>query len=229
MKLLNFFLFCFLLFTNHILTGEATATVTTTTTTTTGITRFSAWANNNGIWKRDTGLPYEALPANNNCQAPKICSQLNSMNNNNANIQCRCNDILTICKNNVNQYCWGSVSLHNTNCPTIPDPCHTDFNSTVSCLCNDKNVLCIDQYNHYCYGTIHSSNSSQTSVSIQPLIPPASSSPSSPFVLSSSLAASQTALATETPSVPSMAISFGYSSTILFTIMPFVLIFIYLL
>ncbi|CAO3625253.1 unnamed protein product [Cunninghamella blakesleeana] len=205
MKKLNFFLFCYSLLVNQILTGGAVI-----------------FSNKDDIWKRDTGLPFEALPASGNCTVPTICK---GMNDTLSQIQCRCNDVITLCKNK-NQYCWGSKNLNrNSNCPSIPNPCQGDFNSTVSCLCNDKNVLCVDQYNHYCYGAILPSNSSAnaSSVSLQPLIPssssPSSSSSTNPSVLSSSLAASQTIAATETPNpTMSTAISFGPSSSYLYSI-----------
>ncbi|SAL97673.1 hypothetical protein [Absidia glauca] len=111
-------------------------------------------------------LPFDTLPKA-NCQVPTVCGQVK-------NVQCRCDDTITVCMNESRQYCWGSQTLHQTSgCPSIPSACASTFNSTASCLCNSTNLLCIDQYSHVCYGAIQGG-----SVSLLPLggISPASSS-----------------------------------------------------
>ncbi|KAI8330169.1 hypothetical protein BC941DRAFT_441058 [Chlamydoabsidia padenii] len=115
-------------------------------------------------------LPFDSLP-NINCQVPSICSGHVD------NIQCRCDDTITVCLDEAHHYCWGSQTLHrNTNCPSVPTTCSSAFNSTPSCLCNDTNVLCVDQYSHVCYGNIQNTGG----VSLIPLggLPPANASTS---------------------------------------------------
>lgn len=133
-------------------------------------------------------LPFDTLPKA-NCQVPTVCGQVK-------NVQCRCDDTITVCMNESHQYCWGSQTLHQTSgCPSIPSACASTFNSTASCLCNSTNLLCIDQYSHVCYGAVQGNSISLlplggmsppaaiSSSSIPPSsssMPPSSSSPSLP-------------------------------------------------
>ncbi|ORY98568.1 hypothetical protein BCR43DRAFT_487754 [Syncephalastrum racemosum] len=148
------------------------------------------------VWKRDYPLPYDTLPES-ACAVPSACSNIQSP------AVCRCNSVVTVCHNDAGQFCWGSETLNATsNCPAIPEPCNSEFNSTQSCLCNDSAVLCVDSYDHYCYATAVTTGSSGVSLAAIPTSAIASSSISSSSTSSSSsstsgtLAASYTAAAT---------------------------------
>lgn len=102
-----------------------------------------------GLVKRDHGVPYATLP-NTNCAVPSTCSSISGTPN------CRCSDTITVCLNESGNFCWGSLTLTSTSCPSIPDTCSGVFTgNSPTCLCNDKNVLCVDQKNNYCYGAIN--------------------------------------------------------------------------
>ncbi|KAI8973345.1 hypothetical protein BDF20DRAFT_881885 [Mycotypha africana] len=114
---------------------------------------YKSHSSNNQLVKRDHGLPYDTLPTASNCAVPPTCSKIPG------NVTCRCSDTLTTCINNSGQYCWGSISLNSTSCPTMPNSCTSTFTgTTTSCLCNDKNILCVDNANNYCYGSITNGN-----------------------------------------------------------------------
>lgn len=101
--------------------------------------------------KRDHGLPYATLPSA-TCATPSTCSSISG------NVTCRCSDTITTCINTSGQYCWGSISLNSTSCPTVPDSCTSTLTgTTTSCLCDSTNVLCVDNANNYCYGAISGS------------------------------------------------------------------------
>ncbi|KAI9483537.1 MAG: hypothetical protein EXX96DRAFT_558556 [Benjaminiella poitrasii] len=108
--------------------------------------------------KRDHGLPYDTLPST-SCAVPSTCSNISG------NVTCRCSDTITTCINTSGQYCWGSISLNSTSCPTMPTTCTSTLTgTTTNCLCNGASVLCVDNANNYCYGSV-----SGNSVSVLPL------------------------------------------------------------
>jgi hypothetical protein len=108
--------------------------------------------------KRDHGVPYASLP-NTNCAVPSTCSSISGTPN------CRCSDTITVCLNEARNFCWGSISLNSTSCPSVPESCSSVFTgNNPTCLCNDKNVLCVDQKNNYCYGAINAG-----AVTLQPI------------------------------------------------------------
>ncbi|KAI7899399.1 uncharacterized protein BX663DRAFT_545740 [Cokeromyces recurvatus] len=150
--------------------------------------------------KRDHGLPYNTLPST-TCAVPSTCSNIGN------NVTCRCSDTITVCINNSGQYCWGSISLSSTTCPTMPTSCSSTLTGTTSkCLCNASNILCVDNANNYCYGSI-----SGNSVSVIPLPYAAASSSgaaasSSVASSSSSVVASATSSAVPTTSSSSMSV-----------------------
>ncbi|CAO0803658.1 unnamed protein product [Mucor circinelloides] len=122
--------------------------------------------------KRDHGLPYASLPSA-TCATPSTCSSISGT------VTCRCSDTVTTCINTSGQYCWGSISLNSTSCPTVPASCSSTLTgTTTSCLCNDKNVLCVDNANNYCYGSVNAG-----AVSILPI----------PYAASSAVSASASA------------------------------------
>ncbi|KAI9282552.1 hypothetical protein BY458DRAFT_496565 [Sporodiniella umbellata] len=131
--------------------------------------------------KRDHGLPYSSLPAT-SCSVPASCSNIGP------NVTCHCNDVITICVNSNNQYCWGSKTLTSTSCPAVPTSCSSTLTgSEKNCLCNSNNVLCVDNANNYCYGAI-----SGSSVSIEAIpVSPTSSTATTAGASSSSLPTSQ--------------------------------------
>ncbi|CEP12709.1 hypothetical protein [Parasitella parasitica] len=121
------------------------------------------------LLKRDHGLPYASLPSA-SCATPSTCSNIPGT------VTCRCSDTVTTCLNTSGQYCWGSISLNSTSCPTVPDSCKSTMTgTTTSCLCNDKNVLCVDNANNYCYGSV-----ANGAVSVLPIPYAASASSSVP-------------------------------------------------
>lgn len=125
------------------------------------------------VWKRDYPLPYDTLPGT-TCAVPSACANIQSP------AVCRCNSVVTVCHNDAGQFCWGSETLNSTsNCPAIPEPCNSEFNSTQSCLCNDSAVLCVDGYDHYCYATAVPASASSVSLAAIPTSAVASSSISS--------------------------------------------------
>ncbi|KAF1804799.1 hypothetical protein V8B55DRAFT_1496982 [Mucor lusitanicus] len=126
--------------------------------------------------KRDHGLPYASLPSA-TCATPSTCSSISGT------VTCRCSDTVTTCINTSGQYCWGSISLNSTSCPTVPESCSSTLTgTTTSCLCNDKNVLCVDNANNYCYGSVNAG-----AVSVLPIPYAASSSASASASASSSI------------------------------------------
>src|SRR5690242_20345990 len=87
------------------------------------------------LFKRETGLPFDTLPGT-QCSIPTACNNIS--NGNSTNLNCRCNNILNVCKNSSGQYCWGSVSLtQTTNCPSVPTSCSSSFQEQPTCLCNN--------------------------------------------------------------------------------------------
>ncbi|KAL9552719.1 hypothetical protein MBANPS3_003631 [Mucor bainieri] len=80
--------------------------------------------------KRDHGLPYASLPST-TCATPSTCSSISGT------VTCRCSDTVTTCINTSGHYCWGSISLNSTSCPTVPDSCSSTLTgTTTSCLLN---------------------------------------------------------------------------------------------
>ncbi|KAI7848055.1 hypothetical protein BDC45DRAFT_524468 [Circinella umbellata] len=104
-------------------------------------------------------LPYDTLPQT-TCTQPSACSNIQ------APLECRCSPLLTICKNAGGQFCWGSATLNQTQCPSAPESCSSGLNGTSSCLCDNDTLLCVDNYRHYCYGSYEGSGSS-ASVSVK--------------------------------------------------------------
>ncbi|CAO3608077.1 unnamed protein product [Cunninghamella blakesleeana] len=161
------------------------------------------------LFKREKGLPFDTLPGT-QCSIPNSCSNISKGNN--TSLNCRCNDILNVCKNNSGQYCWGSVSLtQNTNCPAVPTSCSSSFQEQPTCLCNSATVLCVNQHNNYCFAT----GSNGGSLSLAPI-------PTAPS--NSMNGASSTG--TNPSSTPSSAHSLS-SSYVLMTTLLFILVSFY--
>ena len=145
--------------------------------------------------KRDHGLPYATLPSA-TCATPSTCSSISG------NVTCRCSDTITTCINTSGQYCWGSISLNSTSCPTVPDSCKSTLTgTTTSCLCNSANVLCVDNANNYCYGSVTAG-----AVSILPIPYAASSSASASVSASASASASASIAAGSGNTNPTMSV-----------------------
>ncbi|KAI9488415.1 hypothetical protein BDB00DRAFT_877478 [Zychaea mexicana] len=123
----------------------------------------SAYDDLHQLFKRDAEkLPYDTLP-DTNCTQPTACSSISQPVS-----ECRCSPLLTICRNDNGEFCWGSQTLNqDQGCPAAPDSCSSaNLNGTSSCLCNSDTVLCVDNYRHYCYGSYEGSGA-QASVSVQ--------------------------------------------------------------
>lgn len=136
--------------------------------------------------KRDHGLPYSTLPST-TCATPSSCSNIGGT------VTCRCSDTITTCVNTSGQYCWGSIALNQTSCPSVPTSCSSTLTGTsTTCLCNSQNVLCVDNANNYCYGSVVSGSVAITA------LPYAASSAASSAVSSAVSSAASTAASSGT-------------------------------
>ncbi|KAI8889526.1 hypothetical protein K501DRAFT_282200 [Backusella circina FSU 941] len=148
----------------------------------------------NTLMKRDHGLPYASLPST-TCATPTACSNIDQP------VTCRCSNDLTTCQNSAGQYCWGSISMNSTSCPSVPSTCSSAFSGTTpTCLCNSQTMLCVDNANNYCYATI--TNSGSSAVAAQTAIPYASSAASSAVASGSSTAGANPTMGTSSGADP---------------------------